>query len=204
MTASTSASSSPPPRGRRRFLLIAAIFFTPFFLAWLIYFGPEDWRPQGQTNHGEMLLPITPVDMPLSDVQGNVLDDPWNGKWTLLQVLPAGCDEACVARVVEMRQLRKSLHRKRSRVQRLVVLPDQASLADLRQRLGDEHPLLEYAVLPPPLHEELALRLQNGNPLTVTIIDPLGNAVLRYPPDTVDLRDLYDDLKRLLKLSNIG
>jgi hypothetical protein len=192
------------PRGRRRFLLIAAIFFTPFILAWLIYFGPEDWRPQNHTNHGEMLLPITPVDMPLSDAKGQPLTDPWNGKWTLFQVLPAACDDACVARLVEMRQLRKSLHRKRSRVQRLVVLPDGASLQALRSRLGAEHPLLEYAVLPPPLHGELLARLQDGDPLTVSIVDPLGNAVMRYSPQAVDLRGLYDDLKRLLKLSNIG
>nr|MBV6628966.1 hypothetical protein [Oceanococcus sp. HetDA_MAG_MS8] len=204
MTSTTSSSAPPQPRGRRRFLLIAAIFFTPFFLAWLLYFGPEEWRPHGQTNNGEMLLPIAPVDLPLQDLQGQVLADPWNEKWTLLQVLPSECDQACESRLIDIRQLRKSLHRKRSRVQRLVVLPDAGSARALKSRLEQEHPLLEYAVLSASQHAQLRQRLQGDDPLTVTIIDPLGNAVMRYSPQKVDLRGLYDDLKRLLKLSNIG
>ena len=190
-------------RGRRRLLLIAVIFFTPMLLAWLVYFGPQDLRPEGRTNYGELQQPVAPLELALRDAQGAPLAEPWDGKWTLLQVLPADCDAACAARVVEMRQLRKSLHRRRTRVQRLVVLPDAATAQELAAQWGAEQPFLRYAVLPASDHAALAARINQGDAGAVALIDPLGNYVLRYAGEA-DLRGMYKDIKRLLKLSNIG
>ena len=43
-------------RSRRMLLLLVALFFLPLALAFVAYYS--GWRPQGNTNHGELLQPI--------------------------------------------------------------------------------------------------------------------------------------------------
>ena len=195
--------STPQQRGRRRFLLIAVIFFTPMILAYAVYFGPEAWKPSGQTNHGELQNPVRPLELNLLQVDGQTSAEAWQGQWTLLQLLPEQCDAACESRIVDMRQLRTSLHRHRERVQRLVLLPSSEAAQALQARLQAEHPLLRFGVLEADEHARLQQELNAGEPLTVVLVDPLGNYLLRYTPE-VDLRGMYKDIKRVLKLSNIG
>lgn len=197
-------TTAPASRGRRRFLLIAAIFFTPMVIAWSIYFGPDSWKPQGLTNHGELISPAQPLELgEIVLLDRDAPEVPWDGKWTLLQVWTGPCTEECVARIVDMRQLRKSLHRRRDRVQRLLLLPSRAEADALQQQLAAEHPLLRFGVLAPARHEALDAQLRRDVPLTVNVVDPLGNYLMRYTPE-VDLRGMYKDVMKLLKLSNIG
>lgn len=192
-------------RGRRRFLLIAGIFFLPMALAWVSYFGPESWHPQHTTNNGELITPAEPLELgAIVMLDADTPVEPWAEKWTLLQVINADCDESCLNRIADMRQLRKSLHRRRERVQRLLLLPSQSDAEALAKRLGGEHPLLRFGVVAPERHAALLSKINRGQPLTVALVDPLGNYLMRYEPDKVELRGMYKDIMKLLKLSNIG
>lgn len=192
-------------RGRRRFLMIAAIFFLPMALAWISYFGPEAWQPRETTNNGELITPAVPLNLgEIELLDSETPMEPWEGKWTLLQFLPGSCEASCEARVVDIRQLRKSLHRRRERVQRLILVPSRADADRLQAQFEADHPLLRFGVLPEARHSELMSQINRDEPLTVALVDPLGNYLMRYEPAVVDLRGMYKDIMKLLKLSNIG
>lgn len=191
-------------RGRKKFLLIAAIFFVPMALAWIIYFGPDSWLPTNTTNNGELITPAQALELgeiTLLDVAEP--EEPWAKKWTLLQLLPLGCDAACTQRVVDMRQLRVSLHRRRDRVQRLILVPSRDAAEKLSEQMAAEHPHLRIGVLAADRFAALNTLINQNEPLTVAIVDPLGNYLMRYEPE-ISLRGMYKDIMKLLKLSNIG
>lgn len=192
------------PRGRKKFLLIAAIFFVPMVLAWISYFGPASWHPSGTTNNGELITPAIPLELgEIAMLDQDAAVDPWQEKWTLLQVWQGDCGEECAQRVHDMRQLRKSLHRRRERVQRVILLPSRAEAEAMQAKFQEAHALLRFGVLSKAKHAELVQLINRDEPLTVAIVDPLGNYLMRYVPAT-GLRGMYKDIMRLLKLSNIG
>ncbi len=198
------SNAASAARGRKKFLLIAAIFFVPMALAWVIYFGPQSWHPSHTTNNGELVSPAEALDLgEIEMLDSDEPVDPWAKKWTLLQLVPATCDAACVARVYDMRQLRVSLHRRRDRVQRLILVPNREQAESLSAEFAAEHPHLRFGVLNAARFAELDGHINRDEPLTVALVDPLGNYLMRYEPE-VDLRGMYKDIMRLLKLSNIG
>ncbi len=191
-------------RGRKKFLLIAAIFFVPMILAWVVYFGPDSWYPSSTTNKGELISPAVPLELgPIVLNDRDEPEEPWAKKWTLLQLIPTACDASCVARVVDIRQLRTSLGRRRDRVQRLILVPNIEQAKALEAQFSAEHPHLRFGVLDPVRFSGLAEQINRDEPLTVAIVDPIGNYLMRYEPE-VDLRGMYKDIMKLLKLSNIG
>ncbi len=188
--------------GRLRLLLVAALFSAPVVAAYLVYFGPDAWKPETSVANGRLISPARPLPaLAWQPLDGEAAVQ---GKWTLLQIQAGDCGPDCLQRVHDLRQLRTSLHRHRSRVQRLWVHPDEAAARRWSRELGVDHPRLRHAVLAP---DELArLRAFFGEvPETqpVFLIDPLGNWLMVYG-EAVPLRGMYKDLKRLLKLSNIG
>ncbi len=197
-------NAANPSRGRKTFLLIAAIFFVPMILAWIVYFGPDSWQPSHTTNNGELVSPTVVLELGAIELlDRDAPEEPWNKKWTLLQLLPAACDSACAARVFDMRQLRTSLHRRRDRVQRLILAPTREQAEQLQAQFAAEHPHLRFGVLGMPRFGELNTQINRQEPLTVALVDPLGNYLMRYEP-AISLRGMYKDIMKLLKLSNIG
>ena len=183
--------------------LVALIFFGPLALAWALYYGLPGATGGAATNAGELLDPARPLPEvalePTSDTDspGGVFQN----QWTLLTVAPDGCGESCKARLADTRQVRALLHRRSTRVQRVLITGDSGDAAlhesghpDLRVfRGGGEWWRAFFAKIKP----------EAAGPATIYLIDPLGNWVLFYPagtpPDAV-----FKDIKRLLKLSNIG
>lgn len=199
-----STNTQTGPHGRKKFLLIGAIFFAPMVLAWISYFGPESWHPSGTINNGELITPAIPLELgKVEMLDQEELSEPWNAKWTLIQLWQGDCDAVCAQRIVDMRQLRKSLHRKRERVQRVIFLPNRAQAEALQKQFQEEHELLRFAVLDGEKHAALSALINRDATLTVAIVDPLGNYMMRYGPE-MSLRGMYKDIMRLLKLSNIG
>ena len=52
-------------RSRGQFLLVALVIGAPLLLASLLYTSGR-WQPQGSTNHGAVLGPITNIDAELA------------------------------------------------------------------------------------------------------------------------------------------
>lgn len=197
----TTESVDNPHRNRAALVGLAALFFVPLIGAfWLYYAG--GWRPAGNTNHGELISPIVTLSAPpLTDLDGKVLrEDLLNGKWTLVYVAPAACDEACRDALWTIRQTRLLLAEDVDRVQRLLIAGDCCD----RTFLESEHAGLEVGRIDSAQAQEWVAQFPRVDAVPyIYIVDPLGNLMMRFDARE-NPKGLLEDLKKLLKLSHIG
>jgi cytochrome oxidase Cu insertion factor (SCO1/SenC/PrrC family) len=198
--------TSPPFRNRTQLLLLALLFLGPFVGAYWLYFYQPGWRPSGHTNYGELVEPARPLPvLTLADADGvPYAQDRWLGHWSLVLLGSADCDAGCIQRLYLTRQVRTRLDRDRARVQRIYVAPDAAALASVRTVQAGTHPDVVWLQDRGPPGQRLA-DFFGGAPAqtSIELLDPRGNWLLRYAPESTP-KGLYMDLKKLLGLSTIG
>jgi len=191
---------TPRKRNPWQAWLLAAIFFGPLAVAWFLYFD-TGWRPGGMTNHGELVRPAVPLPpASLPTPEGDRLDpDFLHGHWTLVYVAVGPCGETCRTALLDSRQTRLALGRLMDRLQRVYLYtadaPDPVFLAR-------EHPDLLAASVAGPEGTRLLDALPSGEE-GFWLVDPLGNAMMRYPPDA-EPEGMLKDIKKLLRVSRIG
>jgi len=189
---------------RVQFYLLVALFFGPLLVATWLYFGTS-LRPSGQTHHGNLLDPVRPLPAATQWLtpEGDVAKDLSGDLWTLLQFVPDPCEEACQNDLYRSRQVWLALDRRRVRVQRIAVVTNAAEAEALAEIAEDVDPNLKLRVVEPGDPLRAFLRDPAHPQGTFYVIDPIGNWVLWYSPET-DLRDIHTDFKKLLRLSKIG
>ena len=189
------------PRSRGQIWLLIGVFFAPLLVAFLLYYGVEGWRPTGRTNHGELIQPPRAVPrVAMQSASGEALaDDFMLRKWSLVFIGAGDCSMRCREALAHMRQVRLALNDDMPRVQRVFLVTDQCCDLDFLQR---EHPGLITAKAEGAAVEMLQAfpQPQAGD---IYIVDPLGNAMMRYTADA-PAKGLLEDMKKLLKLSHIG
>lgn len=191
------------PRGRLQLLLLALLFAAPLLLAMLFYFVPS-LQPTSTTNYGAFVSPAQPLpELDWRDADAEtVTKSRLQGRWTLVYPVSGDCDAACESDLVNYRQARLLLNEKRTRVQRALLSDAATRLPALRERLGAEQPDLLW--LAPAAAGNAAHALFSGyDPGSVLLVDPLGNLMMVFPPQA-DLRKVLKDIKRLLRVSQIG
>lgn len=178
-------------RGRLQLLLIIAVVLGPMLLASAMYrFG--FWVPESRsydgvliaTGQGRAALGVTATAEP---------------RWELLVTAPQGCNEECRQLVYLARQINIGLAREAARAGHALAA-GQALETDYEQRLEREYPqLMRYPLdaAAYSTHPEAPAGPQ------LWIVDPHGNLVLRYDAKA-DGKAILDDLKYLLKISQIG
>lgn len=183
-------------RGRLQLLLIAAVFIGPLLVAtWMYQSGAL--TPEGRSNHGELLEPVTNLE---DAAAGSPLLGLAEGRWIMLYANEGLCDEQCIEALYRMRQTRQMVGREMDRLLRVFL---HGESAPDRVLLEGEHPGL-ITITDKGLASLLdAKRPGNALPGGIYLIDPLSNLVMYFPPD-LDPRDMVDDMKHLLKLSQIG
>ncbi|MBI2383074.1 MAG: SCO family protein [Gammaproteobacteria bacterium] len=195
-------TEAPKGRGRRQFVLLAALFAAPLVAAWLLYFYLPEWVPQARGNYGRLVDPARPLPLlALAGADGAATDTAaLKGKWTYVYLGAGPCADACRNKLFQIRQIRAALNEKRGRVQRVYVAPSVAAAQELQAQLGREHP--DLRVLADP---QGALRgfFEPRDPDAVYLLDPHGNWLLEYPALS-ESRGIHKDIKRLLRLSQIG
>ncbi len=188
-------------------LLLAAVFILPVLISWLMYKNLDIWWSGTTANHGELITPVKPI----SSIQlRNPEEEPFESeflkrKWTLVIFSKDECAATCRESLYKTRQIRILLKRDQVRVQRLYITGQ---------------------VLPPEVHEELAnahsdllVAHVQGNDMTevmeqfepdhknsggaIYLVDPMGNYMMRYPPETSH-KKMLKDMQRLLKASRVG
>ena len=166
-------------------LAILAVCAAPVVAAWIAYFV---WPPASRSNYGELIEP-----RPLPGMSA------LRGKWLLVQIDAAECGGACRRKLLYMRQARLTQGRDMERIERVWLVADGAPIdpALLREFDGTIVLRAEGGAL---LKEFPAPRAAADH---IYLVDPLGNLVLRYPPDP-DPGGLKRDLSRLLRASRIG
>ena len=110
-----------------------------------------------------------------------------------------------VMRLFQIRQVRILLADERTRLQRVYIAPDAAALTALlgAPQFTEVHKdLRAYADLGAP-GQRAADFFKPGEADTVYLVDPLGNWMMVYAPDS-DYKKMLKDVKYLLKMSRIG
>jgi hypothetical protein len=191
-------------RNLRTLAVLAALFVLPLVIAFCVYYGTV-WRPAGRVNHGVLISPPRPL--PQLSLSGPASADglsprtPWHGKWWLVYVGDGACDAACRRALTVMRQARLALNTDRTRVERLLLATGECCA---REFFASQHPGLRVVdatgSAAAPLLEAFPAADREH---TVFVVDPLGNLMMSYDARR-DPRGLLEDLKKLLRLSQIG
>lgn len=194
-------SSSIPNVAQRSFrinlVLIFAVFAVPLIAAYLSYYV---WPPQGRLNYGELIDPKTMPDVALRDAEGKEFSlSTLRGKWIMLSVDSADCDEACDQKLFLMRQTRISMTKEMNRIERVLLLRgDAKATAELAKKYPGMY-ILSGA-------NDSLLNTFPGAPNAadhIYLVDPVGQVMMRYVknPDATGIRR---DLTRLLSVSQVG
>ncbi len=119
----TTPDSTAVRRGRRQLVALAALFFVPLAIAFWLYYGPTDWRPDGGSNKGELIDPARPLpEVSLPKADGSPAGTGFlRGKWTMLYVGDGTCDERCRKALYLTRQSRIALNKDMDRIQRVLL-----------------------------------------------------------------------------------
>jgi hypothetical protein len=192
MAAATSPLNVPEgrkARGRLQLLLILLVVLGPMILATSMY-KLNFWVPDGRSYHGEMI----------GNGQGraDIGIDAQDARWQLLVSAPLACAEDCRQLVYLARQIQIGLGRDASRASHALAAA-QPLATDYQAQLGREYPQLQRY----PLDLQRYQQAVSAPGPQLWIVDPHGNLVLRYDAKA-NGKQVLDDLRHLLKLSNIG
>lgn len=179
----------PRARGRLQLILILLVVLGPMLLATFMY-KLQFWVPEGRSYHGVMIG----NGESRADIGITAQDD----RWQLLVSAPEACADECEQLVYLARQIQIGLGRDASRASHALAV-DQALSADYQALLEREYPQLQRY----PLDSQRYLQKVKEPGPQLWIVDPHGNLVLRYDAK-VNGKHVLDDLRHLLKLSNIG
>ena len=151
--------------------------------SYLLFYFASSGGGWGTTNHGAFVSPpttMTELGWPQTDSRN----------WRLWVVADNQCDLRCGQMVKDLRALHILLNKEAGRVRRGLTLNGQDSAA---------------AILPESFPKLLRINLTGSRAVSegVYTIDPNGNLVFRYALDE-NPKFVLDDLKKLLKLSQIG
>ncbi|MNO20949.1 hypothetical protein D3C76_107110 [compost metagenome] len=177
-------------KGRMQLLLILLGVIGPMILATGMY-KLNFWVPEGRSYHGELIG----NGQTRADIGVQAQEE----RWQILVTAPKDCAVDCQQLVYLARQIQIGLGRDAGRASHALAAAQPVS-ADYDAKLSREYPQLQRYPLDAGVFSKTT-----GDKATpqLWIIDPHGNLVLRYEPN-VKGKDLLNDLRHLLKLSNIG
>jgi hypothetical protein len=190
-----------------KLLGVFAIAGVPVVLAMIMYFGGFA-IPTGKTNKGNLLVPpISLGELGFQQTSDGVYSDS-HKDWLIMVVGTGECATECTELLHMTRQVNVAMGREMDRVSRIVVTSAQSQLPS---NLSESYPHLAVHIASSELQSafidkaKYAGANQDLSPGAwgIWIVDPLGNIMMEYDASH-DGYDLIGDLKKLLKLSNIG
>lgn len=210
--ASTPTTPNEPPKKRtmKPLIMVLLLSLSPVIAALLVYYNPE-WRPDGNTNYGQLIEPQRPMpsatELPLTTLNGEPFDlKSLKGQWLLVTADSGGCDDACAKKLFILRNTHAMNGKNVDRIRRVWFVTDNLPVPQkvLDAYVGtvivraDPATLARY--LPVPLGQ---LETAAGLAESMWMIDPIGNLILQYPRET-DPIQLRKDIGKLLHSSRIG
>jgi cytochrome oxidase Cu insertion factor (SCO1/SenC/PrrC family) len=193
--------SKQQSKGRWKLFVVIAICAAPMIASYLTYYVI---KPQSRINYGAL---IDPRAYPIPALGTTTLDgkpitlDAYKGKWMMVQINDADCQEPCKKRLHDMRQLRLAQGKDMDRIERIWLITDDKPLETIVIREYDGTHMLR--VKPDVLKAWLPVEQGTTPSDHIYLIDPLGNLMMRFPKDA-DPNKIKKDLSKLLKASSIG
>ncbi|RJF97631.1 SCO family protein [Noviherbaspirillum saxi] len=187
--------------GRWKLFAVIAVCASPMIASYLTYYVI---KPEGRTNYGALIDPRAHPMPELGTVtlaRTPVSLDSFKGKWLMLQVADAECQQDCRKRLHDMRQLRLAQGKEMERIERVWLVTDNKPLETTLMREYDGMQILR--VQPDKLKAWLPAESNTMLADHIYMIDPLGNLMMRFPKDA-DPNKIKKDLGKLLKASRIG
>ena len=122
------------------------------------------------------------------------------GLWTTIEFAENPCIEDCMKNIYKMRQIRLALGKDAHRVQRVVITEKPDHMTKLMAENPGTRLLLTTDKSAPLLKQFPGYSEGDISSIgqRIYIVDPLGNLMMRYPPN-VDPSDVLQDLRQLLK-----
>lgn len=192
-------------RGRRTALLLFAIGFGPMIFATIMYY--TGWlNPTGHSNNGELIQPPVPLaqmqfegadGMPLADRFGPAAADP---EWMMV-VVSGNCRADCEELLYRARQVNIALGKNANRVNRSAWLGTVSG--DLTARWAEEYSSMERLGISGDDSPQWPAGVSPDQAPRILLVDPFGNVIMHYGNEHTG-KDMLEDLKHLLKLSQIG
>ena len=207
----TKTSNAVQQRGRWKLLMVLAVCAAPMIFSYLTYYVI---KPTGRTNFGDL---IDPRAHPIPALGATTLDgkpatlDAYKGKWVMLKVGPAACDQVCKEQMFAIRQVRSMQGKEMERIERVWLVTDAEPLETILMRELDDVRMLRVpaAAVAKWLPLEQGATLENS----IFLVDPLGNLMMRFPPMPAGASEqekvqhyakIKKDIGKLLKASAIG
>ena len=185
---------------RVQLIMILVVFAAPIV-------GAFFYKPTGFTNYGDIYTPVRQVEnLVMTGVDGDIELDSFRRQWIFLVTANGACDQKCENNILKIRQLRFMQNNDMLRIRTVFLHTelDNDFAADLRAKYS---PVETYNVSLEQFNEwtkVLQVDLPDQEQINRTyIIDPAGNLMMSYPPDA-DPNFIKEDIKRLLKASQIG
>lgn len=132
------------------------------------------------------------------------------GKWLLMYVANHDCGELCQNKVYLLHQIHTALGKDRSRLHNLLVVGEAGNNDGMLKALTQKYHDVDLAVANPIQQQEFKQTIKSADAKAldnsqdqIYLVDPHGNLVLSYHV-TVKPKAIFKDLKRLLKVSQIG
>lgn len=192
-------------RSRLQLILLALLFASPVIGAWFAWTLAITDGVDSTTNAGELIQPARPLQgTSWLSADGEAL--PTNllsQRWNYVLLGGDGCDAQCVERLHLTRQLRISVNKDMSRIQRVLLVKQLPAEWTLLQA---EHPDLIVAVLGESDWQTFVAQFVVGKQAPAGafyLVDPLGNLMMRYQPG-VTFKGMLKDLQKVLKASRVG
>ena len=201
----TEPSPAQVRRGRRTALLLFAIGFGPMIFATIMYYS--GWlHPETRSNHGELIDPAVPVaELNLVDADGQPLHTRFgpeleNPKWMLV-VTAETCGADCEQLLYLARQVNIALGKNANRVSRAAWIDTVPP--ELQSRWRNEYSSMERLRLAPGAEPAWPAAVNPAESPRILVVDPFGNVMMHYGNEHTG-KDMLEDLKHLMKLSQIG
>jgi len=189
-------------KGRKVFMLLVVFFIVPIIVVILMY--KFNWKPIGNSL-GELVNPphLISSATELTDNKELTLSKQfWKTKWSIVYVANE-CEQTCLDKLRNLRQLHVSLYKDIERVQRILITNTQ-DVAKIQQDYPD------LIIINKPQASVLNLskefQINTENPMAsnrIYLVDSLGYLMMSYP-QTTPLADVRKDVSRLLRYSWAG
>ena len=175
---------------KKEFWMLLAMFILPIAFGTLFFYANPNYFSESTVNYGELVRPVIAIDENDIEIYG---DASLQGIWTMVY-FSSRCDDACEKEVEDMKTIRTLMNADMRRIQRMIIIEDNSTPT------SDDDGLIKARVTSEKLTQSLKKYTENA----IYLIDPIGNIMLYYEPQNIDIRLVIKDLKRLFKYSRIG
>lgn len=188
---------------RVKFIALVLVFASPFIAGWMALYVFE-LKPES-INYGSLVRPVKKIQWPvLESIVGERFENGFGRKWTLLLFTRGPCPDQCQSNLFYIRQIKALLGRDTPRLQNVLVI---AGAVDAKLNTF----LLDYPnlIVIQNNSESLVSQFQVsdvepvGSTPGLYLVDPDNNYMMYYPAE-IDHYRVLEDIKKLMKLSQIG